>query len=597
MITVRRSIWHEPRPTDAPPIGRLDWLLVGVFAAAAVLEGIVRPDLAWRPLVTVLALALLPALLWRRSRPLLAVLVGWGVAGLLSVLQLTADAGDLGLLSMMAVLILLYSLVRWGSGREMVLGTAFVTVVVALGMYAASAGWAEVLGASALLLMIVALAAVFRYRADLWQRQQREIRNEERVALARELHDTVAHHVSAIAVQAQAGGVVAGTQPEKAAEVLAAIESEASRTLAEMRSMVRVLREEEAVAYAPQRGVADLPALARADATPTVEVSLNGSLTRLAPSVDAALYRLAQESLTNAVRHARGATRVDDRRTPGGRRRQAACQRRRTDRAGASPGAWVRPAGHGRTRPAPRRIVLRGTGARGWLGGRGRAAGGGAGMSIRVVVADDQDLVRTGLVMILGAQPDLEVVGEAADGLAALDLATRLRPDVLLVDIRMPGLDGVEVTRRLAGPDVTDPMAVVVITTFDLDEYVLGALRAGARGFLLKDAGPELLVQAIHAAADGDALIAPNVTRRLLATFADQAPAVPVQPVDPLTEREEEVLALVARGRTNAEIATELFVGLSTVKTHVASLMTKLGARNRVEIAMWAYDTRRVRAD
>ena len=218
-------------------------------------------------------------------------------------------------------------------------------------------------------------------------------------------------------------------------------------------------------------------------------------------------------------------------------------------------------------------------------------------MSIRVVVAADQDLVRTGLVMILGAQPDLEVVGEAADGLAALDLATRLRPDVLLVDIRMPGLDGVEVTRRLAGPDVTDPMAVVVITTFDLDEYVLGALRAGARGFLLKDAGPELLVQAIHAAANGDALIAPNVTRRLLATFADQAPVVPVRPIDPLTEREEEVLALVARGRTNAEIATELFVGLSTVKSHVGSLMTKLGARNRVEIAMWAYDTRRVRAD
>ena len=216
-------------------------------------------------------------------------------------------------------------------------------------------------------------------------------------------------------------------------------------------------------------------------------------------------------------------------------------------------------------------------------------------MTIRVVVADDQDLVRTGLVMILGAQPDLEVVGEASDGLAALDLATRLRPDVLLVDIRMPGLDGIEVTRRLAGPDVTDPIAVVVITTFDLDEYILGALRAGARGFLLKDAGPQLLVQAIHAAANGDALIAPNVTRRLLATFADQAPQVPVQPIDPLTEREEEVLALVARGRTNAEIATELFIGVSTVKTHIAAVMAKLGARNRVEIAMWAYDTRRVR--
>lgn len=218
-------------------------------------------------------------------------------------------------------------------------------------------------------------------------------------------------------------------------------------------------------------------------------------------------------------------------------------------------------------------------------------------MSIRVVVADDQDLVRAGLAMILGAQDDIEVVGQAADGLAALDLATRLRPDVLIVDIRMPGLDGVEVTRRLAGPGVADPLAVVVITTFDLDEYVLGALRAGARGFLLKDAGPDLLVQAIHAAANGDALIAPNVTRRLLATFASQEPAALVQPIDPLSEREEEVLALIARGRTNAEIASELFISLSTVKSHVASLMTKLGVRNRVEIAMWAYQSRRVRAD
>ncbi|CRK52129.1 Histidine kinase [Rhodococcus sp. RD6.2] len=310
MVSLRRSIWNEPRPADAAPIGRLDWLLVGVFAAASLVEVIVRPGLAWRPLVAVLALALVPALLSRRGRPLMAALIGWGIAGLLSILQLTEHAGDLGLYSMMAVLTLLYSLVRWGSGREMVWGTAFVTVIVALGMYASSAAWPDLFGGSVLLLLVVALAAVFRYRADLWHRQQREIRDQERVALARELHDTVAHHVSAIAVQAQAGGVVAGIQPEKAAEVLAVIESEASRALAEMRSMVRVLREDEAVAYSPQLGVADLPALSRADAMPTVEVSLHGSLTRLARPVDAALYRLAQESLTNAVRHARSATRV-----------------------------------------------------------------------------------------------------------------------------------------------------------------------------------------------------------------------------------------------------------------------------------------------
>ncbi|MFH8617723.1 response regulator [Streptomyces sp. NPDC017979] len=218
-------------------------------------------------------------------------------------------------------------------------------------------------------------------------------------------------------------------------------------------------------------------------------------------------------------------------------------------------------------------------------------------MTVRVLVADDQDLVRTGLSMILDAQLDIEVVGQAADGHATVELAHRLRPDVCLVDIQMPGLDGIEVTKRLAGRGVPDPIAVVVITTFDLDEYIQGALRAGARGFLLKDAGPALLVQAVHAAAAGDALIAPNITRRLLATLAAREPSSRrTQPIEPLTEREEEVLALVARGCTNAEIAAELFIGLTTVKTHVASLLTKIGARNRVEIALWAYDTGRVRA-
>jgi DNA-binding NarL/FixJ family response regulator len=216
-------------------------------------------------------------------------------------------------------------------------------------------------------------------------------------------------------------------------------------------------------------------------------------------------------------------------------------------------------------------------------------------MTIRVLVADDQELVRTGLAMILDAQPDIEVVGQAVNGREAIQMAKELRPDVCLLDIRMPELDGLEATRQLAGPDVADPIAIVIITTFDLDEYVHSALKAGARGFLLKDAGPELLVQAVHAAANGDALIAPSITARLLRTFAhSSARAVPPQPNWPLTDREEEVLVTVARGLTNAEIAEELHISLSTVKAHLSSLMTKLDARNRVELAMWAHETERV---
>jgi DNA-binding NarL/FixJ family response regulator len=216
-------------------------------------------------------------------------------------------------------------------------------------------------------------------------------------------------------------------------------------------------------------------------------------------------------------------------------------------------------------------------------------------MTIRVLVADDQELVRTGLSMILAAQPDIEVVGTASDGREAVALARALHPDVCLFDIRMPIMDGVEATRELAGPQVDDPMAIVIITTFDLDEYVHGALRAGARGFLLKDSGSDLLAQAIRAAANGDALIAPSVTVRLLEAFAgSDRSSTPAQPIDPLTSREEEVLLTVAQGRTNAEIAADLHISLSTVKSHLASLMGKLGARNRVEIAMWAHETNRL---
>lgn len=215
---------------------------------------------------------------------------------------------------------------------------------------------------------------------------------------------------------------------------------------------------------------------------------------------------------------------------------------------------------------------------------------------VRVLIADDQDMVRVGLATILDAEPSIEVVGQARDGLEAVQQVRSLRPDVCLFDVRMPNLDGIEATRQVAGPHVEDPVPVIVITTFDQDEYVYDALRAGARGFLLKDADPDLLARAVRSAATGEALIAPAVTARLLATFASSHREAVTEPVEPLTAREEAVLDLIAAGRTNTEIAEELYLSLSTVKTHISALMTKLSARNRVEIVIWAYESGRVDA-
>ncbi|MTD58679.1 response regulator [Amycolatopsis pithecellobii] len=209
---------------------------------------------------------------------------------------------------------------------------------------------------------------------------------------------------------------------------------------------------------------------------------------------------------------------------------------------------------------------------------------------IRVLIADDQSMVRTGFRMILETQDDIEVVADVEDGVAAVTKARELRPDVCLLDIRMPGLDGLEVTRQLAGPDVADPFKVVVVTTFDLDEYVYTALRNGASGFLLKDAGPALLVEAVRAAGRGDALVSPQITVRLLKHFDGVTAKREVNsPKEPLTARELDVVRATARGLTNTEIGGELFLSLSTVKTHLAAVQAKIGARNRVEIAAWAW--------
>jgi DNA-binding NarL/FixJ family response regulator len=212
---------------------------------------------------------------------------------------------------------------------------------------------------------------------------------------------------------------------------------------------------------------------------------------------------------------------------------------------------------------------------------------------IRVLIADDQEMIRAGFRFFLDAQPDITVIAEAIDGEDAVAAARRLRPDVCLFDIRMPKMDGLTATRLLAGPDVTDPLHVVVVTTFDLDEYVYTALTAGACGFLLKNSGAVLLAEAVRAASAGDSLVSPSITVRLLKHLtagASQPPdAIARHHPSTLSDRELDVVRLVAVGHTNAEIAVALHLALSTVKTHLTSIQGKLAARNRVEIAAWAW--------
>ena len=213
-------------------------------------------------------------------------------------------------------------------------------------------------------------------------------------------------------------------------------------------------------------------------------------------------------------------------------------------------------------------------------------------MSVRAVIADDQELIRTGFRLILAAEPDIEVIGEAATGNQAVTITRQLRPDVVLMDIRMPDLDGIEATRRILAQDHQPLPKVLILTTFDLDEYVYDALRAGASGFLLKDVPAHHLANAVRTVGEGDALLSPSITRRLIEQFA--APSTPTHRppgLDELTPREREVFRLLATGRTNAEIAAELIVGETTVKTHVTRILSKLGLRDRVQGVVLAYET------
>lgn len=307
-----RALWAEPRAPGAPERVWRDWVLVGLLLPTAVLEGIFRHDLVWRPVALVIGVYVVCTLLWRRTHPLTVVAAAFGPAIALSLVTLVTGGESIGLYTMICVVLLPYSLVRWGSGREIGIGLGIVLVALVTGLASDYTGIGDAVGGTLVLLFPVTLGAAVRARVTARSRELDQVRLREREQLARELHDTVAHHVSAIIIRAQAGRVVAATRPEAALDALGVIEEEAVRTLAEMRTMVVGLRDDGTPVLAPQLGVADLEQLARgAGDRPWVALELSGDLDDLGSAAGAAIYRIAQESITNAVRHARHATRID----------------------------------------------------------------------------------------------------------------------------------------------------------------------------------------------------------------------------------------------------------------------------------------------
>ena len=431
----------------------------------------------------------------------------------------------------------------------------------------------------------------------------------ERARISRELHDVVAHHVSMIAVQAETARLATPGMPAAGAHQLAAIGDTARAALTEMRRLLGVLREDSGVEAAdrqPQPGLAQLNELldeARDVSGIGARLIVSGWMTTLDPGVELAAYRIVQEALTNARRHAPGAA-VDVELHYAADALQVRIRDNGPGPAAepSKPSLGSRPARHAGTRRGRRRRVPRGRGAGRRLPGPGRAAGEGRGCavtgsvpSVKIVVADDHQVVRAGFAALLNTQPDFTVLGTACDGAEALQVGRDLRPDVILMDVRMPGIDGIEATRQLTA--VAGAPRVIILTTFDLDEYVYEALRAGASGFLLKDVTAERLFDAVRVVAAGEALLAPAVTRRLISEFARLRAATPARSaaIAELTPRETEVLRLLAEGLSNPEIAGRLVITEETVKTHVSRVLHKLGLRDRAQAVVLAYESGLVR--
>jgi signal transduction histidine kinase len=311
--SVVRSLRDEPRAAAPPPRGWWDWALVAFLLLTAALEGIFRTDVPWRPVAIVLAVALVFPLLWRRTHPLAVVAVVFGAVIVLNLVTLiNGPDTSVGLNTMIYVVLVPYALLRWGSGREVMIGLPIIVVAGLLGIASDFNGFGEAAAGFVFLMFPAVLGALVRFWTTSRTREIDQVRLREREQLARELHDTVAHHVSAMVIRAQAGRVVAASNPGAALDALRVIEEEGSRTLAEMRTMVGALRDREDADLTPQNGVADIERLGGSlDDEPRVQVRLTGDLDELGPTVGAATYRIAQESVTNALRHARNATRID----------------------------------------------------------------------------------------------------------------------------------------------------------------------------------------------------------------------------------------------------------------------------------------------
>ena len=432
-------------------------------------------------------------------------------------------------------------------------------------------------------------------RASLLEREHEELVRAgiaaERRRIARDLHDVIAHSVSVMIVQAGAARVLLDDEPERARASAFAVEETGHQALVEVRRLLGMLGKEDP-GLAPRPGLAALNALVKhtRGAGLRVDVRVQGEPHALPPGIDLTAYRIVQEALTNTLRHA-GPVRAEVRvsyETDGLQLEIANDRGRGGDGGGGS--------GHGLRRDARTSRSVRGrapvrAASDGRLHRPSTPARRDRTAVIRILIADDQALVRGGFHLILDSQKDMEVVGEAADGREALAQARELKPDVVLMDIRMPELDGLEATRRLVAGDGS--ACVLILTTFDADEYVYEAMKAGASGFLLKDVRPEQLAEAVRVVASGDTLLAPAITRRLIEEFVRRPPPGSGAPTElaELTARELEVLKLVARGLSNTEIAASLFVSDATVKTHVTHILAKLNLRARVQAAVLAYES------